>query len=185
MKKSNCWSAPGITYLSTCFVLTALVSLMVGCSFKETPVSARQALAELNVEYTPDAFLEAVNSNDKVAVRHFLTAGMSPKVEDHRNWVPLLTASYRGHTEIAEMLIDAGADDKEALKRAASQGHLDTVKLLAGRGWDPNRFVNGRSALGVAAQNGHVEVVRYLLKLGVDQGDLQYGSVLHVAVDFI
>ena len=58
---------------------------------------------------------------------------------------PLFEASVGGHTRIARMLINAGADVNQRvgpgytpLYNAAFNGHTDTVKLLAECGANPN-----------------------------------------------
>lgn len=166
----------------------AFAVLLVGCG-GESPERARAQLAKLNLSYSPDDFIKSIETGDKLAIRHFLAAGMKVDVVNRKNEVPLLVAAYKGHTEIARILVDAGAADKGALVRAAMNGHLDTVKLLVKRGWDVRLQtpVTKSTALSVAAGKGHVEVVAYLLENGADpnQSDLEHGSVLHIAVHFL
>lgn len=84
---------------------------------------------------------------------------------------PLFDAAYYGHTEIAELLINAHANVNFATKNgctslyvAAQNGHTDIVQLLI----DAHANVNLASNLPlcVASYYGHVEIVRLLLNAG-------------------
>ncbi len=60
-------------------------------------------------------------------------------------------------------------DDEAALLRAASEGSVDTVRLLLDQGVDPDvRGEGGRTALMLAAEGGHAEIVVALLEGGAD-----------------
>jgi ankyrin repeat protein len=90
----------------------------------------------------------------------------------------LHSAAGMGHEEIAELLIEHGAqvdlkDDKygsTALQWACGYGHRETAELLIEKGADVNaaedRF--GRTPLHWAAARGHAEVVTLLVKHGAD-----------------
>jgi ankyrin repeat protein len=59
--------------------------------------------------------------------------------------------------------------DEVALLRAASEGHLNTVRDLLDRGVDPDvRGEGGATALMAAAVQGHAEVLNALLESGAD-----------------
>jgi ankyrin repeat protein len=83
----------------------------------------------------------------------------------------LLECARYGETADVAELLDAGADvdhtdagGNTALHRAAANGHVDTVRLLAARGarWRAN--ANGSTPLHWAAVNGHAPVVAALLE---------------------
>ena len=95
---------------------------------------------------------------------------------EHSEWhknVALVAACVAGHTEVAGVLIDhgaqAGMEDGQAspLGAACSEGHTETARfLIEQQGPD----VNGDHgwALGFAASGGHVAVVALLLEHGAD-----------------
>ena len=109
---------------------------------------------------------------------------------------PLYLAAEEGHTEIAKILIAAGADvnakrvrdgvvldgiirrgyaedthilySYAPLDGAAEEGHAEVVKALIVAGTDVNATDGRRMALHVAASGGHAEVVRILIAAGAD-----------------
>jgi ankyrin repeat protein len=65
---------------------------------------------------------------------------------------PLNLAAYKGHAEVARLLLDSGADATLAndnmstpLHSAAQSGHLDLVKLLLERRADPNAVTSWKN----------------------------------------
>ncbi len=95
-------------------------------------------------------------------------------------FTPLSLAALQGETEIAGILVEAGAhvDIKTVqgtpVALAAATGRTDIVRLLIDAGADvnliPARTVNGRSfnPLTMAIVAGHTEIVRLLIDAGAD-----------------
>jgi ankyrin repeat protein len=83
-------------------------------------------------------------------------------------------ASVAGNLEVAELLLDHGAElegrcygEATALACAATEGHDDLVRAFIKRGAKVNVYVaNGNSALHQAAVRDHAKVVRVLLEAG-------------------
>lgn len=83
-------------------------------------------------------------------------------------------AAENGHTEIVELLLNAGADvhsdEDKALRMAVDNGHTNTVELLISRGADiharggawPERI----QVLTSACSRGHIEIATLLLDGG-------------------
>lgn len=78
--------------------------------------------------------------------RLLLARGADAAAGDLLNLTPLHRAAFRGHTDVARQLLDAGAvidaasvdcsgiSGRTPLMQAAVHGHIDTVRLLLGRG---------------------------------------------------
>lgn len=82
---------------------------------------------------------------------------------------PLNSAAAARHREVAEMLLDHGADVEACehgftpLHSAAHNGDLDLTELLLVCGADPvRRTADGRTALDLALEAGHAEVAERL-----------------------
>ena len=94
----------------------------------------------------------------------------------HRNQAgdsALMLAVLRGHEEVAELLIAAGApvnhEGWAPLHYAAFEGREALVDRLLAAGADPGALApNQANALMLAARNGHIGVVKRLLKTPVD-----------------
>ena len=86
--------------------------------------------------------------------------------------------SKKGHNELVEVLIKAGADinttskqKMTALNYAINANNLDAIKLLIEKGADPNTVVNketGQTLLMRAAENGRNDLVEALIEAGAD-----------------
>ena len=90
--------------------------------------------------------------------------------------VPIHVAALAGHMEVAQLLLEAGADKdaasnsgKTALYFAAGEGHMELVQLFLEAGADKDAAADtGATALIIAAANDHLEVVHVLLEAGAD-----------------
>ncbi|KAK0514475.1 hypothetical protein JMJ35_003092 [Cladonia borealis] len=103
----------------------------------------------------------------------------------------LQAASYKGHKEVVQLLLDSGAyinaqggHYSNALQAASYKGRKEVVQLLLDRGADVNAQSgpNG-NALQAASCQGHENVVQLLLDKGADvnaQGG-KYGNALQAA----
>jgi ankyrin repeat protein/predicted nucleotidyltransferase len=93
---------------------------------------------------------------------------------DKNGSTALLVATYNGHKEIVELLLEKGADieaksnkGNTALLFAAFNGHKEIVELLLEKGADIEaKNNNGDTALLWAAFNEHKEIVELLLEKG-------------------
>lgn len=88
----------------------------------------------------------------------------------------LMVTVYDGHTEVARLLIDAGAQvdaadstGTTALMLAAWRGHAEYARLLIDAGADvDSKCDSGDTALYVAALCGHPEIVSLLVTAGAN-----------------
>jgi uncharacterized protein len=160
-------------HYSVVFLLACLA-----CGPQTTPQEeARIKLTQMNLDYTGNVFVERARDGDLLAVKLFLQAGMSPNTQG-RQGTPLLAAAANGRLEIAEVLLEHGADlnirdtKKKAtpLLWATLKGHADLVNLLLDKGADLSaaELKTGMTPLLTAANQGNVEIARILLARGAD-----------------
>ena len=102
-------------------------------------------------------------------------------------------AVFEKHSDVVQLLIDAGADidekyavmDVAPLRCACEVGELEIVKMLVEAGADVCATEeNGDTCLTVAAYHGHTETVRYLVgwnKVDVNHRDFSGHTALHYA----
>ena len=123
------------------------------------------------------ALTEAAKHGDRENVLDALGRGADANSVTDR-WTPLFWAAQEGHTEIAGLLLDAGANvnftDSEGftpLKQAVGESHLATVELLLLRGADIHhrcKSDGGCTVLHTAAAYGRIDCIRLLLSYGAD-----------------
>ncbi len=114
------------------------------------------------------------------AVKQHLAAGSDVNAKNSDDWTPLQIAADKGHKEIAELLIDKGADvnaksgpfRETPLHNAASGGHKEIVELLIAAGADVSAkglvFYGERTPLHRAAGQGHKGIAELLIVEGAD-----------------
>jgi ankyrin repeat protein len=107
----------------------------------------------------------------------FLLSCYSPDIRDSYSQTPLHWASREGHLEVAQLLLDKGADVKATnsncggtpLHLASREGHLEVAQLLLDEGADVKAAdSDGRPPLHWASRNRHLEVAKLLLDKGAD-----------------
>ncbi|EOD17332.1 hypothetical protein EMIHUDRAFT_209971 [Emiliania huxleyi CCMP1516] len=120
------------------------------------------------------AACEHVQTEAAQASLALLRAGASLDAVDanRRGETPLVAFAAARMTACCELLLEAdGRPDEEreadafhALRGAASQGHLPTVRSLLAHGAHPARSIGGEgTAIHAAAAGGHVDVLHVLL----------------------
>ena len=129
-------------------------------------------------------FWMAVADGQLELVKSFLKAGMSPNASRHCSEIPLITAIYKKHFEIAAVLIDAGAN----VNAADCWGRTPLLAAIWSRDYNPNMVKkliklnvnlnaketqNGSTPLMLAISAGLPDMVELLLKSGahVDEKD--------------
>lgn len=123
-------------------------------------------------------FVKAVKRGNISSVKSLLNQGISPDARDKNGTPALVWASYKGHTDMVELLLEFGVQvnarsgdgGATALFAASDAGHSDIVKVLLDSGAEPDAKTrdDGRTSLWQASQNGHPAVVRLLLNVGAD-----------------
>jgi ankyrin repeat protein len=123
-------------------------------------------------------------AGDIDAVKSYLEGGTGPSSRDSKGNTPLIIAAGRGHADVINLLLEAGAsydeatasgifEGKSALCWATSQGRVKAVVTLLQAGANPN-FVQqvgvfaGKTPLMWAASQGKNEVLRLLISAGAE-----------------
>ena len=113
-------------------------------------------------------------------LRSILSSGIVDinRIGGRYDGAPLHYSSWRGHKDVVQLLLDAGAEPNKEDKKgftplypAAVVGHKDVVLLLLDRGADPKKgggHGRGLNPLLGASCYGHKDVVQLLVDRGVD-----------------
>ena len=129
-----------------------------------------------------EQLIVAVRRNQPAEVDRLLAAGANvnaDKVKGFEGRPPLFHAATYGYVEIAQKLIDQGADVNTGVQAgavtpltvAALNGSASLVALLLSKGAQVNtRDASGSTALTEAVRKGDAEVLRLLLQAGADPG---------------
>jgi ankyrin repeat protein len=120
----------------------------------------------------------ATQFNRPAVVALLLQHGADVDATTSRGETALLLAAKSGYVDIAEQLLQSGADPlaaeasygDTAIYIAAMNGFLDVVKLMVSSGVDVNlqNSRTGETALWVAAMDNRADVVAFLLSAGAD-----------------
>lgn len=133
---------------------------------------AKEELERLHLQPTVANFARAAEAGDITQCMLFISASLNVDARDTRHWTPLMIASFNGKEELAQMLIQHGADVRASdnggytpMHWAAFNGYAGLIKLLLTKGG----AVNAQSRAGItpiiqAAARGHVETTAELLK---------------------
>ena len=110
----------------------------------------------------------ASNAGNVVVVRSLLERGANPNFTDNSLCDPFVAASEQGHLEVVQLLLTWDVDDKLisqerlvlALTRAATYGHIDTVRYLFEQSINITTLT---AALKSAVDCNKVHIVEYLI----------------------
>ena len=122
-----------------------------------------------------DDLVAAAERGSVAEVESMLQLPQDPNLLDSDGRAALVYASYEGHLETVQLLLEAAAnkdlaDDDDrytALNSASGEGHVEIVRLLLEAGANKDvADIRGCTALNSASYAGHVATVRLLLKAG-------------------
>jgi ankyrin repeat protein len=151
-------------------------------TLRRNPMALSMALAALSFAAFARAgantsVLDAVASKDKAALRTLLKNGADVNAAMGDGLTAIHQVAIDGDTELAQLLIYAGANLKATtrlggytpLLLAAKNGDAAMIETLLKGGADPNQpTTNGTSPLMFAAASGNVAAVKALLDKGAD-----------------
>lgn len=151
-------------------------------TLRRNPMALSMALAALSLGAFAAAgastsVLDAVAAKDKAALRTLLKNGADVNAAMGDGLTAIHQVAIDGDTELAQLLIYAGANLKATtrlggytpLLLAAKNGDAAMIETLLKGGADPNQgTTNGTSPLMFAAASGNVAAVKALLDKGAD-----------------
>ena len=155
------------------------------------PEYKRLEIERLGYGFTPQGFLNAIDSDSMDAVHVFLSCGIDLEVKDERGWTPLMIATANGNEKLTLLLIHCGArlmardiNGFTPLHWAAFNGMSGVVELLISREVDVNsqsRF--GWTPLMQACTRGHLSVCSILVASGanINLSNSEGSTALHIA----
>lgn len=169
------------------YILSLLFSIMiptvlVNCTVRPSSVENQKVVGKEmgendSSQEEAEALLRSVKDSDSATARRLLSNSVSPNVRDASNITPLMIAAVRGDNEMAEILLNAGADinaisdtGDTALVKAINFEETEVVKLLLKNGADPElrNPYSGESVLHSTARTANVEVMRILLSKNIN-----------------
>jgi ankyrin repeat protein len=123
---------------------------------------------------------QAVRSGDRAAAQRLIRSGADVNAATRYGDTPLSLAAQRGHADLIDLLLKAGASVKAAesklpesqtlLMLAARTGNVASVKALLAAGSNPNarETRTGTTAAIWAATGSHGHAIRVLAEAGAD-----------------
>ena len=128
--------------------------------------------ADKNVD-KHECLLTACKYGNIVLVEWLLDHGVSMEAmvkRGHKQWSPLRMACEEGRVEVAQLLLQRGAEiDAALLLGLCKSGSHDVLKLLVKHGADVHAMDDrGRTLLHIASQHARPDVVKVLIASGAD-----------------
>ncbi len=157
-----------------CIILAIIIIIsFIGCEKKNNIIRSESEI--VLITDLSDELIQAVEDNNLIEVERLVVEGANVNLKNNDTNTILMWAVYLGHTEIVEVLIDAGANvniqtinrGETALIMAVVNGYFDIVELLIVAGTDVNLKTNdGFTALSLADNQGYTEIVELLKTAG-------------------
>ena len=153
-------------YAAVAVLAAAALAAWFAPRFLQTPERARAQLAQLNLAFDKNTFIDRVRRNDEIAVAVFLKAGISPDTSGGPDGAAAVEyAALDGNGRLLRMLVDGGANTGVALRAAARKGSADMMADMLTRKLEPGALDR---ALIDAAGGGHTAIVQTLLDNGAN-----------------
>ena len=160
----------------------------------ENALQARQQQDLLDIANGEVGLLAATNNDDLATVQAYISSGADvDMMSSDGSSTPLHNAVTRGSTEMARVLLAAGADPNISttddfkttpLGEAAGKGNAEMIETLIANGADPDFTTRGPgfSPLVIAALAGQTDAVSALLKGGADTSGVAGSRALNHSI---
>ncbi len=110
----------------------SIVSIQSGVALAADAVQARKEIKAMGMEYNGQAFAKAAGNGDLTAVKLFLDAGMDV---NEGGSAAIGVAAGRGKTEMVKFLLAKGSKaTPDALQYARTRGHREIEQMLVTAG---------------------------------------------------
>ncbi len=127
------------------------------------------------LEFAEQVF-DVARRGDAVMLDRLLEKGLTPNLRNHKGDTLLMLASYHGHKDAVQVLLNYQADPEirndngqSPIAGAAFKGDLEVVKLLVDGGAEvEGASADGRTALMMAAMFNRTAIVDYLISKGAN-----------------
>ncbi|MGE0206312.1 MAG: ankyrin repeat domain-containing protein [Candidatus Babeliales bacterium] len=132
----------------------------------------------------PKSLLDAAGQGSLMHVQEFCNNGANVNQRGKYGHTPLEKAFLGNHLDIAQFLIENGADVNQSgqyftpLFQAIQKDSLDAVKFLIAQGANVNQPCNDDTGLRLAAGRGCLDIVQFLVAKGAEVNPLptKYGK---------
>jgi ankyrin repeat protein len=137
-----------------------------------TKLIAQKANLDLQGRDGATALWLAAENNQLDVVKALLKANADPNIQDHTGWSALMRAVYQGNLKCVEAIAEKSRQEvNRGLLIGAVTGHTEVAKILLDYGAEvDSRAEDGSTALMIAASKGNSDLVALLLKAGADPG---------------
>jgi ankyrin repeat protein len=137
------------------------------------------------------ALMHALEYADIDVIQTLLETGCNLDIRDKQGNTALMVAEFRGLSEIATLLKQAGASQKGLqeveLIQAVTRGDIDRVESLLQENVDVNARIGNTTALCQAAIGGYSDIVKLLIAAGTDinqrESEGRFNPLLYAAYD--
>lgn len=173
------------------FIALTIIFIISGCGDKAE--DARKELGKMNVQYTAESFIKAIENKDNIVFNLFIQAGMSQDAKDVNGYSVLMAAANAGNQEAFGQLLEKNADIKAKTKQgmnvllyAAEKGNASVIEIALEKGIDINdQDESGQTALYHAVKANQIESVKLILQqpaIDINKTDKKGVTPLMIAV---